>query len=185
MIGCRQYEDVGAEAQHHALEAVEGLEVGDGRGRQRPYGSLEEVRVGPVQPDLLRARHRVATDEARVVGRLDDGGLDPAHVAHHRIRPARRRRKDPAHLAGHGGGGHGNEDHLGVQVVTDGVDHTGRQRFGRPRLVGIDARDVPAPATQPEGDGAPDEPRPDDQRRGDPARPQSGRSSRSPWAPWR
>ena len=72
VIRRREHEHVGPQAHHDALQPVERLQVG-GRGRrQDPDRSLEEVGVGPVQPDLLGPGHGVPADEARVVRLLDD-----------------------------------------------------------------------------------------------------------------
>ena len=124
-------EHVGPELGHHALQPVEGVEVGrTGRG-QHPHRALEEVGGGPAQADLLGSGHRVAPDEAGVVGRRHDGGLDPADVGDHRIGPALRRGQDPADLLGHRRGRGGDEDDLGLEVVAGLVDDPRLERLGQ------------------------------------------------------
>ena len=107
------------ERGHHALQGGERVQIGLGRGGQDPDGPFEEVRVGPPEPDLFRAGHGVPADESRMVGRLHDGGLDPADVGHDRVGPAPRGGEDPTGLVGHGRRRHGDEDDAGVEVVPD------------------------------------------------------------------
>ena len=102
---------------------------------------------------------------------------------------ARRGRRRPGAVCatlGHRGGRDGHEDDLRLGVVADRVDDAcGQGLLGlRRSSASMPETCQPAPA-QAEGDGPPDQPRPDDERPPARAAPQSGRSSRSPWAPWR
>jgi hypothetical protein len=46
-------EDVGAKFGHHAVQALEGVQICGAGGRQYPHCPLEEVRGGSAQSDLL------------------------------------------------------------------------------------------------------------------------------------
>ena len=174
------------EAHHHALEAVEGLEVGDRGRREHPHRALEEVGVGAAQADLLGAGHGVAADEAGVVGRGDDGLLDPADVGHHRVGAAARVGQQPTATR--------------RATVVAGTSPRrrprppGRHRRRRsppaptprravPRRRRVPTRASPVGATP--GRWSRRSARSRRRAPGGAPRPQSGRSSRSPWAPWR
>ena len=163
VVSRRQHEHVGAEAHDDALEPVEGLQVGRGRGRQRPDRAHEEVRIGAGQAGLLGPRHRMATDEARVVGLPHNGRLDAAHIRHDDVGPPAFVVQDPARHPAHRRGGHGDEDHLRLQVVDGGVDDARVERSLQAFGVRVEPRDVPPASAQPERDGAADQPRPDDE----------------------
>ena len=185
VVGRREHEHVGSEAHDHPLEAVEGGQVGGcGRG-QHPHRPFEEVGIGPAQADLFGSGHRVAADEVGVVGFGHDRGLDAADVGHHGVAPATIVGQELAGHARHGRGRYGHEGDLGVGVVADRIDHALGQRLGVALFVGVEARHVPPPAAQAQGDGAADESGPDHERPAARRRSQSGRSSRSAWAPCR
>ena len=61
-----------------------------GGRRQVPGGVLEEIGAGVLDARRLRARQRVAADEARVVDAPHERPLDRADVGHHAVRPRRR-----------------------------------------------------------------------------------------------
>ena len=155
VVGGREHEHVGPQARDHALEAVEGGQVGGRRRGEHPDRALEEVGVGPAQPDLLGAGHGVAADEAGMVGCGHDGRLDPAHVGHHGVglRRARSARRSLGH-GGHRRGRDGHEDDLGLGVVADGIHHALGERLAQALLVGVEARHVPTPPAQAQGDRA-------------------------------
>ena len=163
VVGCRKHQHVRAETHDDVPQAVEGLEIRGGSRGEHPHGALKEIGVGSVQPHLLGPGHRMATDEAGMGRRLDDGTLHPADIGDHGVgAPARVRQHGEDH-AWCGGGRNGHEDDLGIGIVARGVDDPTGDRVGEPRLVEIETRHVPSPAAQAEGHGAPDEPRPDDQ----------------------
>ena len=176
---------VGVELGHHSLQAGEGVEVGGAGGREHPDRSFEQVGGGALQPHLLGTGHRVTTDEPGVIGCRHNGALHPAHVGHHRVLTAPRRGQDPTHPLGHCGRRGGDEDDLGLQVVPGLVEGPDAERLGQPVVVVVESCDVPTAPTEGEGDGATDEAGPHDERPRDAPRRQLGRSSRSPWAPWR
>ena len=181
----REHEHVGAQAHDDALEPVERPEVRRGRRGQHPHGSLEEIGVGPVQADLLGPGHGVAPDEARVVGLGDDRRLYPAHVGHHDTRRAMLFAQDPACHASRGGrpewprrrsrprGRHRRRRSPRSGALAAGALGQSRGRRRASRVVAARGRSIrrSARCRQRAPAGAP--------------RPQSGRSSRSPWAPWR
>ena len=164
VVGGRQHQHVGPEAHHHALQPVEGPEIGGCRRGQHPHGPLEEFGVGAVEADLLGAGHGVSPDEARVVRLLHDRRLDPAHVGHDEIRVSPLLAEETTGNVGHGGGRGCDERDLGVAIVAGCVDHLPLERLTDPALVGVEPGHVPSPSPQPEGDRPTDQPGPDDER---------------------
>ena len=164
VVGGRQHQDVGPEAHHHALQPVEGPEVGGCRRGQHPDGPLEEIGVGAAEADLLGACHGVSPDEARVVRLFDDRGLDPTHVAHDEVGVSLILAKQTAGDLGDGGGRGRHECDLGLTIVTDCVDHLPLERLTDPALVGVEPGHVPSTPPQPQGDRPADQPGPDDER---------------------
>ena len=187
----RQGHHVGPERADHGLQPGVGRRVGVGRRGEDPGGPDEQLGVGPVQAHLLGAGHGVAADEPGVVDGRHHRGLHPAHVGDHQRRAgagsASSRRATVGHRAERGG----DEGDVGVGVVA-------RRRRGRPTArasagpVGSASvpGDVPAPGPQGQAERTADQPGADDHGgpggRGPPAASRSsGRSSRSPRAPWR
>jgi hypothetical protein len=70
-----------AQARDEAVQALVGRAVRGLRGRQVPRGVGEEIGAGVLDARGLRARQRMAADEARVVDGVDDAALDRADVA--------------------------------------------------------------------------------------------------------
>ena len=144
---------VGAERGDHGPEPGEGLRVGGAGRGQDPGGTLEQLAVGAVDAFLLGAGHRVAPDEAGMGHRRDDGGLHAGHIGDDAARGDR-----PDGLAGDGAGRCGDEGDLGVGIATDGVEGPELEGPGRPRLVLVEAGDVPAPLAQGQPERASDQP---------------------------
>ena len=137
----------------------------------------------------------MAADEPRVVDRGDDRRLHPADVGHHQVAPPCRVGQQSRAIVATAATGVATKTTSAAGILTHLVEHTEREGFGSPGGVSSRSGDVPAPGPQRQSERAADQAGADDQgpsparRESCPAGcrrpPQPGRSSRSPWAPWR
>ena len=186
VVGRREDEHVGAQAHDDALQSVERLEVGGRRRREHPDRALEEVGVGAVQARSARSPAiGWPADEARVVGLLHDGRLDAAHVGDHDVGRRRSSSRRPT--------GHPATEVAGTATKTTSASRSSpaasmtsslerRARAGPRRRR---ARTRASPVAAARGRWTRRSARSRRRAPGGAPRPQSGRSSRSPWAPWR
>ena len=152
-----------AEPGEQPVQALEQGALGRrGRG-QVPGGAVEEVLARVLDAGRLRARQRVAADEARVARRVDDRALGRADVGDDGA--ARRLLEDRGHRVGQHVDRHGDEDRVGAvervaEVAVGAVD-----RPARDGLVGAGVEPAHRRAEAGAGgqsDRPADEPHPDD-----------------------
>ena len=168
----RHRHHVGAERRDHAPNQRVGVGLGVHRGCQDPRRPLEQGRIGPFHPLLLRARHGMAADEVGIGDGGHDRVLHPAHVGDH---PAAL--EGASHLGGDAADGSGHEREHSSGVVSHRVEGPEGEGLLRPLGIEVPTAHVPAPRPQCEPDGSADEPGPD---HGDPTR---GGHLSAPWPP--